>query len=162
MYRRFLKMPKILFFNLLYSLIVHSPPLVTVTWSAAVHVIGQTPVLRLWDEITTDEKQFSTFTHTHTGFEIVPDTDHSCVLPPDVCRNTFLSVNHRSFLQAQFPVGYRYTLTTHTHTHTRCFVVFLLGTCSEVPSQIRNYNTIMMALIYSHLRRQPCGLWPRP
>lgn len=41
-------------------LIVESPALVAVTWSAAIHVIGQTPVLRLQGK----EERF-VYTHTH-------------------------------------------------------------------------------------------------
>lgn len=55
---------------------------------------------------------------THRGerklFGVVPDTDRSCVRWWGVCRSTFLCLNHRSFLQAGCPAGYRYKLPKHT------------------------------------------------
>lgn len=43
-----------------------------------------------------------------------PDTDRSYVRQRGACRSNFLSPNHTSFLQVEFPAGYRYTLPKHT------------------------------------------------
>ncbi len=47
-------------------------------------------------------------------FGSAPDTDRSRVRRRGVCRSNFLCSTHRSFLQAEFPAGYRYKLPKHT------------------------------------------------
>lgn len=114
--------------TLLNSLIVQGATVVAVTRSAAVHVIGQTPVLRLQEEKRADGC-FSTPTPTLTLADggSSPHTGRRRVPEPGACRSSSLCGSRRGSLEAKCPAGCRCTLWKRTATD------FSVGKHSFVP-----------------------------
>lgn len=112
----------------MYLLIIQSPTDVTVTWSAAVHIITQTPVLRLKGKtvLCTNPKTQTQTTHTYNA--LLPNTGRNFVQSQDVCNNSFLSEYHRDFRFEVCLQDYSCMLGPQTQTKERQIRSYTLTT----------------------------------
>lgn len=100
-------------------LIIQSPADVTVTWSTAVHITTETPVLRLKGKtvLCTSTKTQTQNKYTHNA--LLPHTGRNFVQSQGVCSNSFLSEYHKDFLFGVCLEDYSCMLGPQTHTKER-------------------------------------------